>query len=482
MRKIVPGPGHPLHGVVSTRQIEQLAQASLPSHSLMRRAGLAVAQLALAITPHARRIWIACGPGNNGGDGLEAALHLHQWGKQVNVTWLGQPDSVPADTAAAYKRTLAAGIPMATDPNGDFDLCIDALLGIGVQSREPQTRMADWITRINTSGAPVLSIDIPSGLHADTGSATHLHVKATHTLSLLTLKPGLFTNHGRDVAGTVWLDSLGIDTHVCKGVDRSANLLARPELMVRQHGTHKGSYGDVAVIGGAPGMTGAALLAASAALQSGAGRVFVHLLDGGALAVNVIHPELMFRAANALNLTSMVVVCGCGGGTAVQSLLPAIFDSPVPVVIDADAINAIAIDASLQAALRSRSSRPSSTVLTPHPLEAARLLGITAQQIQEDRLTAAQTLSHRFGCIVVLKGSGTIVAAPERVPMINPTGNARLATAGTGDVLAGMVGAQLAAGLNGFDAACHAVYQHGLQADEWPANSALTASLLLLLM
>ena len=266
MLKIEPGHSHPLHGVAPTRQIEQFAQSSLPAHGLMQRAGLAVAQLALAIAPHARRIWIACGPGNNGGDGLEAALHLHQWGKQVSVTWLGRPDSVPVDTAAAYTRTLTAGISITSEPDGNFDLCIDALLGIGAQSREPENRMADWIQRINANGALILSIDIPSGLNADTGSVTRVHVKASHTLSLLTLKPGLFTNQGRDAAGTVWLDSLGVDTNTCAGVDRTANLLAKPELLLRQHGSHKGSYGDVAVVGGAPGMTGAALLAACAAV------------------------------------------------------------------------------------------------------------------------------------------------------------------------------------------------------------------------
>lgn len=479
MLKVVPGLCHPLHGVAATRLIEQHALSDLPAHTLMRRAGLAVAQLALAVAPHAHRIWLACGPGNNGGDGLEAALHLHRWGKQVCVTWLGQTQSAPADALAAYQRVLAACIPIGSDPEGNADLCIDALLGIGAQSREAQGRMAQWISRINTSGTPVLAIDIPSGLHADTGSVMQLHVKATHTLSLLTLKPGLFTNQGRDAAGTVWLDSLGVAASTCTDFHPTAMLLPRPALLTRPHGSHKGSYGDVAVIGGAPGMTGAAVLAATAALRSGSGRVFIHLLASGTLDVDVMHPELMFRSASALDYSSMVVVCGCGGGVAVQTLLPDILKATAPLVIDADALNAIAIDVQLQKALLDRSPRLSSTVLTPHPLEAARLLGMTAKQVQDDRLLAAQTLSQRFGCTVVLKGSGSIIAAPQRLPMINPTGNARLATAGTGDVLAGMVGAQLATGKCGFDAACAAVYQHGEQADNWLTHTPLTASRML---
>ena len=476
MQKIVPGPCHALHGVDETRQIEQRVQNLLPPHTLMQRAGLATARLALAIAPHAKRIWIACGPGNNGGDGLEAALHLHQWGKQMVITWLGTPESVPTDTAAAYRRATEAGISIATDPAGDFDLCIDALLGIGSQSREPQNRMAKWIECLNAANSPVLSVDIPSGLDANTGATTQLHVKATHTLSLLTLKPGLFTAQGRDSAGSVWLDTLGADLNDKENPTPTARLLPQPVRTVRHHNSHKGTYGDVAVIGGAPGMTGAALLAASAALHAGAGRVFVSLLDAGSLGVSVQQPELMFRAIEALDFSTMTLVCGCGGGEAVHAVLPKVLSASARIVIDADAINSIANDVELQAALVSRSGHPASTVLTPHPLEAARLLGVTTAEVQRDRLSAALVLSQRFGCTVVLKGSGTIVVAPGQISMINPTGNARLATAGTGDVLAGMVGARLASGLTAFDAACCAVYQHGQMADDWPNTHDLTAS------
>ncbi len=467
-----------LFSVQATRQIEQAAQAALPRYTLMQRAGLAVARLSLAIAPHAQRVWIACGPGNNGGDGLEAARHLQQWGKQAVVTWLGSPDTAPPDAAASYQRALDAGVTFAEMPPPDFDLCIDALLGIGTQVRAPEGRMADWIARINASRVAVLAVDLPTGLHADTGNATQSSVKATHTLSLLTLKPGLFTAHGRDAAGSVWLDDLLVSRDLHDLVAPTAWLAGAPMAAARPHASHKGSFGDVAVVGGAAGMTGAALLAASAALHAGAGRVFVGLLDGGSLTVDVQQPELMFRSVDALDFKTLTVVCGCGGGDAVRGPLAKILSVSAHVVIDADAINAIANDTQLQTLLIARGRRLAATVLTPHPLEAARLLGSTATEVQHDRLGAAQQLAQRFDCSVVLKGSGTVIAAPGQTPFINPTGNARLATAGTGDVLAGMVGARLAGGLDAFEAACHAVYQHGLAADRWPAGATLVASTL----
>jgi ADP-dependent NAD(P)H-hydrate dehydratase / NAD(P)H-hydrate epimerase len=475
VQKITPGAHHLLHGVDQTRYLEQTAALSLPPHALMQHAGLAVARLVMAIAPHAQRIWVACGPGNNGGDGLEAARHLQQWGKHCVVTWLGNAEHVSVDTTAAYQKLLDAGMSIQAAPNGTFDLCIDALLGIGGQLREPVGLMADWIRLLNNSRSPVLSVDIPTGLHADTGQTNRLSVKASHTLSLLTLKPGLFTAQGRDAAGSIWLDTLGVETCMLKAAEPLACLNARPVTSTRLHATHKGSYGDVAIIGGAPGMTGAALLAASAALHAGAGRVFVGLLGDKPLSIDEQHPELMFRTIRSLNLSNMIVVCGCGGGQAVHAILHDVLSSSAPIVIDADAINEIAKSDNLQKALAARQGHNAATVMTPHPLEAARLLAVTTRQIQADRLTAAETLAQRFACTVVLKGSGTVISGPGHVSMINPTGNAKLASAGTGDVLAGMVGAQLATGQPAFDAACRAVYQHGAMADTWPPNAPLTA-------
>ena len=435
----------------------------------MQRAGLATARLALATAPHAHTFWIACGPGNNGGDGLEAAIHLKHWGKEPIVTWLGTVQSCPADAAQSWRRAVDAHVTFSDEPPAAFDLCIDALLGIGYDPvmRDITGPMAHWISRINSGLAPVLAVDTPTGLNGDTGHVGAVCVKARFTLSLLTLKPGLFTAHGRDAAGDIWLCDLGTGQSDAHTAEPTAVLCGSPIAPRRLHASHKGSYGDVAIVGGAPGMTGAALLAATSALRFGAGRVFVALLDGGSMLVDQTCPELMFRAVEELDLSGTAVVCGCGGGEAVLDQLYKVLRAEVPVVIDADAINSIASTVDLQTLLAQRSTRQWPTVLTPHPLEAARLLKATAAQVQQNRLVAAQNLAGRFGCTVVLKGSGTVVAAPGHTPSINPTGNGLLATAGTGDVLAGMVGAKLAAGLPAFQAACEAVFLHGQAADHW---------------
>lgn len=460
---------HTLHSVESTRCIEVAAQAVLPPHTLMQRAGLAVAKLGMALAPHSGRIWLACGPGNNGGDGIEAACHLKQRGKDVVVTWLGTPETAPADALTAYQAALAAGVEFATAPPDHFDLCIDALLGIGSR-RVPEGRMAQWIQLINTSNQAVLAVDLPTGLQADTGVRAEPAVKAHETLSLLTLKPGLFTAHGRDLAGTVWLDDLGLDGRLFPGQQTLAPrawLGGAPVTVTRLHASHKGNYGDVAVIGGAPGMTGAALLAGSAALHAGAGRVYVGLLDQDSHCLAAHQPELMFRPVSNLNLRVMTVVCGCGGGEAVREELARIVSTSARLVMDADALNHLASDSALQHLLTARNKRHMPSVLTPHPLEAARLLQCTVSEVQADRLRTANQLANHFACCVVLKGSGSVIAFPNETPLINPTGNPGLATAGSGDVLAGMIGAGLAAGLPPLQAAYEATYRHGLAADQW---------------
>lgn len=474
MQRIVPGPAHALHTVASTRALETAAATSLAPHTLMQRAGLATARLALAIAPHAQRWWIACGLGNNGGDGLEAALHLQQWGKTPLVTWLSAAETAPADARASYARAMAAGVQFVAEPPAGCDAAIDALLGIGT-SRAPEGQLAQWITHLNTLDVPVLAVDLPSGLNADTGTTPGPCVQASHTLSLLTLKPGLYTAQGRDHCGEIWLDTLAVDTATTSS---QAWLNTAPVPQTRLHASHKGSYGDVAVIGGAPGMAGAALLAARAALHHGAGRVYVGLLDESYPALDPVQPELMFRAPSLLDPATLCVVAGCGGGGAIRTQLPRLLSSAPQLVLDADALNAIAGDTQLQALLRARGARGRDTVLTPHPLEAARLLGGNTADIQQDRLRAAQQLVERYDACVVLKGSGTVIAAPGRLSAINPTGNARLATAGTGDVLAGLVGARLARGQAAFEAACAAVWEHGRAAHLWPAHQALTASTL----
>lgn len=497
MQRISHDRAHPLFNTAATRHIEQAAANALPPHTLMQRAGRATARLAMALAPHARVVWIACGPGNNGGDGLEAAMHLKRSGRQVIVTWLGLPGHAPPDALASWQRAQAAGVQWADgapEPLTAADLCIDALLGIGVSSdtsdpaRRSNERLLSCLRSLHNSPAPVLAIDLPSGLDADTGqfangfapTALFAHVQRQHplpqrhTLSLLTLKPGQFTATGRDSAGQVWFDDLGIDP----GTAPPCAWLSGPApSQPRLHNSHKGTYGDVVVVGGeglaarGAGMGGAALLAASAALHCGAGRVLVTLLDDGHHQLDMQQPELMFRRFDALELAKLTVVCGCGGGEAVKRVLPEVITRAARLVLDADALNAIASDARLQSLVKARAACDQPTVFTPHPLEAARLLGTDASHVQAHRLNAATQLAAQFHCVVVLKGSGTVIANRAKVPHINPTGNARLATAGTGDVLAGMVGAHLAAGTDAFCAATSAVYTHGLTADLWGDSS-----------
>ncbi len=472
MQRITPDRPWPLFDTASIRRLEQRAAAVLPPHTLMQRAGLSAARLTLALAPHARTVWVACGPGNNGGDGFEAAMHLKQWGKHPVVTWAGTEDKAPADAAASLARARAAGVDFRAAPPEQFDFALDAMLGIG-QTRPFDGAMRHWAKRLTSHRQRVLAVDVPSGLDAETGQGDAVH--AAHTIALLALKPGLFTGHGRDAAGQVWFDPIGVPSEWEPPI---AWLAGPPPAAERLHASHKGSYGDVAIIGGAPGMGGAALLAATAALHAGAGRVFVGLLDAAAPRVDPAQPELMLRAWDSLPLDDVAIACGCGGGDAVREALPRVLSRARALVLDADALNAIAADAQLQALMRARASRDWRTVLTPHPLEAARLLGTDTATVQSDRPAAATRLAESFGAVVILKGSGTVVATQGQPPCINPTGNARLATAGTGDVLAGWVAARLAQGESAFDAARGAVYLHGLAADHWPTTVRLTASAL----
>jgi hydroxyethylthiazole kinase-like uncharacterized protein yjeF len=467
--------------VASSQRIEAAELARLPFNTLMQRAGLAVAKLAHALAPHARRAWIAAGPGNNGGDGFEAAVHLQAWGLDVQVHHVGSVEALPPDARAAYQRARHAGICIVDAataeppfPLGPQDIAIDALLGVGAR-RPPEGALSTLIDRLNVYEGAVLAVDLPSGLNADTGVPLGAScVLATHTISLLTLKPGLFTAHGRDHSGRVWFNDLDV---AAREELPDAWLAGPPASLVRSraHATHKGSFGDVAIVGGATGMAGAALLAAHAAHAAGAGRVYVQLLAGANNTLDATRPELMWRPswcdAPVETLHQATVACGCGGGQAVGAVLPRLLSHVPRLVLDADALNAVAADATLAQLLRARAPRGHASVLTPHPLEAARLLGQDTREVQADRLGAAEALAQQFGCVVVLKGSGSVIAAPGQVPVINPTGNAALASPGTGDVLAGwLAGLWSAQGAHANTTAAHeaarcSVWTHGLAAD-----------------
>ncbi len=466
----------PLFDTSASRRIEQTALASAAPFALMAQAGLGVARLALAVAPRAQNIWVVAGPGNNGGDGLVAARLLHQQGLAVRVSLLGDASRLPADAQQALAMAQQAGVLISAGldnlaAQGRADLAIDALLGLGSR-RAPEGVIAEAVRRLNIDGRPVLAVDLPTGLCADTGQRLgDVAVHASHTLALLTLKPGLFTAQGRDHAGRVWIDTLGLD---CAAEPATARLTGpetlRALLPSRAHAQHKGSFGDVLVLGGASGMGGAALLAARAALTAGAGRVYLARLDGNT-EPDAQRPELMPRSvAEALAqglLSRSTVVCGCGGGNAVQAVLPAVIEHAARLVLDADALNAVANDPRLLQALADRAAAQKPTLLTPHPLEAARLLGIGAADVQASRLHSASLLAGRCQAVVVLKGSGTVIAATGRSPQINPTGNARLGTAGSGDVLAGWLGGlwSQAAESQGFEAACASVWLHGHAAE-----------------
>ncbi len=494
-----PGRAWPLHERAAAQAAEAAALATAPPFTLMARAGLAVARLARALAPHAQQVLVLAGPGNNGGDGLVAARWLHQAGVPVRVQLVANPECLPADAARAWREASEAGVaidPLSGHAGAAPDLLIDALLGLGA-SRAPEGAVGTALAAGRAwaaQGVPVLAVDLPSGLHPDTGQplgTAQQVLPAKATLCLLTLRPGCFTGHGRDLAGAVWFDDLGCGTaDVPTPVDTDTSAQATAWLTgparctSPPHAAHKGSQGDVAVVGGAAGLTGAAWLAASAALAAGAGRVYLGLLDLAADMLNPQRPELMLRPRLWTSapewLARCTVVAGCGGGQEMAAALPPLLAHAGRLVLDADALNAVAADPALLAQLQLRAARGAPTVLTPHPLEAARLLGLATDAVQADRLEAARQLARRLGAVVVLKGSGSVVASPSGLTHLNPSGNASLATAGTGDVLAGWLGGRWAGAPTDVDAPARshelqalvaaAVWQHGAAADRHRAR------------
>ncbi len=457
------------------RAIEEAALAAgLP---LMARAGLAAAGVArdmlAGATRQPARVLVLAGPGNNGGDGYVAARHLAQSGFEVALCCAADPEKLPPDARAAASAWHAAGGSSVTDlPSPrDFDLVIDALFGIGL-ARPLAAPHANWIEAVNAAQVPVLALDIPSGLDADTGRIHRLAMRATRTLTFIADKPGLHTHHGVDHAGCVSLATLDLrptpapSAHAGVLLGRAAFQSA---LAPRLRNSHKGSYGCAGIIGGAAGMAGAALLAGRAALKLGAGRVLVGMLDAG-LAVDPLQPELMLRsAAQVLGgaLDAAVLGPGLGQSDAARALLARAALLACPLVLDADALNLLAQDAKLAAAI-TRRKEPS--FLTPHPLEAARLLGQSIDAVQDDRIAAACALARLYRGWVVLKGAGSVIAAPDGDWWINSTGNPGMATGGMGDVLAGLIGALAAQGMAPLAALQCAVYLHGAAADALVAD------------
>jgi hydroxyethylthiazole kinase-like uncharacterized protein yjeF len=436
----------------------------------MERAGLAVAELARdIIASHGTSILVMAGPGNNGGDAFVAARYLKQWWYRVAVVFAGDPFKLSPDATKTFQAWQDCGgdthdlVPRERQ----WDLVVDGLFGIGL-TRDLAETPAELVSFMNELKAPKLAVDVPSGLEADSGRVMGRAVRATHTMTFIGLKPGLFTLDGPDHCGTIHLHTLGIDP--AAAATPSGRLLdsqvLRQALAPRLANTHKGSYGSLGIIGGASGMVGAAWLAGRAALRSGTGRVYVGMLDGSAPAVDPLQPELMLRSADAVlkldHLSALAVGPGLGQSAAAKGLLKNAIRFELPLVLDADALNILAQEPILRRAVMRRAAP---TVITPHPAEAARLLGLSTSAIQSDRVAAALSLAQRLNCEAVLKGAGSVCASPDGQWQINTTGNPGLAAAGQGDVLTGIIAALIAQACSAKQALRAAVYLHGAAAD-----------------
>ncbi len=436
----------------------------------MERAGAASADVARALRRPHGPVVIACGPGNNGGDGLVAARLLRDGGVPVHVLLKGDAAALPVDAAAALAAWRAAGGAChASLPTEAPSLIIDALFGIGLQ-RPLTGAFAALVAELDALDAPRLALDIPSGLDARTGCVLGCAMRATETLTFIGLKPGLLTADGPDLCGRVTIADLGIpsgDTEGC-GHLLAPGLFA-DRLKPRLANSHKGTYGDAVIIGGARGMIGAAFLAGRAALHVGAGRVFVGLIDASVPALDPVQPELMVRSAASLAQAPAALAVGPGLGRsaeAIQAMRHALGGNS-PLVLDADALNLLAEDDVLAEGLRQRSAP---AVLTPHPAEAARMLGSTTEAVQSDRLSAALELAQTFGSPVLLKGTGSIVAMPAGQWFINTTGHPGMATAGMGDCLSGIIAGLIAQGWPADQALLAGTHLHGAAADRLVAD------------
>jgi hydroxyethylthiazole kinase-like uncharacterized protein yjeF len=462
-------PPQPIYTVAGIRTIEEqvLPEAEPP---LMERAGRAAAEEAFRLTmDRSGPVLIVCGPGNNGGDGFVMARRLLQAKRPVVVAFGGNAARLPPEARAAFDAWRDAGGTVTSDlpapPPEGWALIADAMFGIGLQ-RPITGRFADWIASLHTQQAPRLAIDIPSGLDADTGRVLGTAFRATHTLTFIALKPGLLTLDGPDHAGIVTVRTLelNLDNFPTAQGHRIQPTLFRNYLQPRLLNTHKGSYGSVGVIGGAPGMTGAALLAARAALKLGAGRVYVGLIDPAAPSVDPAQPELMLRDLDCIFDQSTVLAVGPGLGQQADAarLVERAITSPQPLVIDADGLNVLAAHDALH---QPCGMRRAPTLLTPHPAEAGRLLGSDAAAVQRDRVMAAVAIARRYGALVVLKGCGSVIATPDGRWFINGTGHPGMATAGMGDTLTGQLASLLAQGWKAEAALLAAVHLHGAAAD-----------------
>jgi hydroxyethylthiazole kinase-like uncharacterized protein yjeF len=441
----------------------QLIAAGTPGLTLMHRAAKACWQALCRRWPQAGALTVLAGTGNNGADGYLIAVLAQQAGWHVTGYTLGEPAGLTGDAAQAFADACAEGVPFQPWSEGMplKGVLVDALLGTGL-ARDVQGPYEQAIAAINASGLGVLAVDVPSGLNASTGHVMGSAVRADVTVTFVGLKLGLLTGEAPAQVGELVFDALQADPAIAQGIEPEARLLMPGHLAVlapRKATAHKGQFGRVLVIGGEQGTGGAAIMAAEAALRSGAGMV--------SLATREVHlapaltrlPEVMTTAVESANQlpalmkAASVLVAGPGMGTGAwaRSLLSVAATHQVPQVWDADALNLLA---------KGLVALPEGSVITPHPGEAARLLGIDTAEVQRDRPLAARTLASRYNAACVLKGAGSLIAAPDgRLALCNH-GHPAMATAGLGDVLSGVIGALLAQHMEPFDAACLGVWLH----------------------
>ncbi|MEG0801104.1 MAG: bifunctional ADP-dependent NAD(P)H-hydrate dehydratase/NAD(P)H-hydrate epimerase [Citrobacter sp.] len=439
----------------------------LTLYELMQRAGEAAFLVVRNAYPDARHWLVLCGHGNNGGDGYVVARLANASG--IHVTLLAQESDKPLPEEAEQARNAwlnAGGI--IHDPDiiwpQEVDVIIDALLGTGL-THAPRDPLVKLIERANAHTAPAVAIDIPSGLLAQTGATPGAVINATHTVTFIALKPGLFTGKARDVTGRIHFSALGLDAWLAEQeapIQRFDASQLAGWLPPRQPTSHKGSHGRLVIIGGDYGTAGAIRMAGEAALRAGAGLVKVLTRRENIAPILTARPELMVdeltpRTVDESLAWADVVVIGPGLGQQEwgKKALQKVENFRKPMLWDADALNLLAINP----------DKRHNRVITPHPGEAARLLGCSITEIEDDRLLSAQRLVKRYGGVVVLKGAGTVVASEHNALAIIDAGNAGMASGGMGDVLSGIIGALLGQKLTPYDAACAGCVAHGAAAD-----------------
>ena len=467
-----------LYRAVQVRELDRIAieDLGIPGAVLMERAGLAAFRALRQCWPAARKVVVVSGVGNNGGDGYVLARRALEAGLQVRVCQLGDVLRLKGDALVAFQGMEKLGLrPVAFTAEALpwADVVVDAVFGTGLD-REVTGVWSEALTAMTASGVPVLAIDIPSGLHADTGRVLGTAVRAAVTMSFIGLKQGMFTAEGREYSGTILFDDLAVPaevyTRVASAAERIAYADLQRQLKPRARSAHKGNFGHVLVMGGDCGYAGAARLAAEAAARVGAGLVTVATRGVHAAIIAANRPELMCHGAEAADdvrpllerATVVAIGPGLGQSAWAEDMLTAALNAKRPLVVDADALNLLARDSARR---RCDSGNSTDWVLTPHPGEAGRLLGCSAAEIQADRFAALRALVARLGGVCVLKGSGTLVLEQGGRIAVAEDGNPGMAVGGMGDVLTGIIAGLLAQGFGLADAARLGVCLHGRAGD-----------------